>query len=475
MFQAVEETAVVSAGKDALRQIPAPEIPASEVLAALSYALDLTEGQPMGHTMQACVVGMRIGRELGLRTAELADLYYALLLKDAGCSSNSSKLFHIIQSDEIAAKGDLKDKDWARVSWDSLRYAVDHVAVGKPFLERVRRLIAVAIAQQADSKSLVQIRCERGASIARRLGFGEGTAQGIASLDEHWDGGGYPKGLSGAEIPLIARIMNLAQTLVVFWTAGGAAAAETVMAARSGKWFDPDLVRMAAVLSRGHAPWEGPLWEGLDALTMEQVAEFEPVSQRILLDEEGLDKLCLAFAEIIDAKSPFTYRHSEGVAGACTGIAAHLGLADGEITLLRRAALLHDIGKLSVPNTILEKPGKLDAAEWAVIKKHPEYSQKILERVPCFIEMSRLAATHHEKLDGSGYFRSFDAEQLSTPARIVVVADIFDALSAARPYREALPLEKVFEIMRRETPHAIDADCLEALRAVCTEPEERVA
>ncbi len=138
------------------------------------------------------MIGMRLAREIGMPLADQTDLYYALLLKDAGCSSNASRLFHIIHSDEIRAKGDLKDKDWTKVGWESLQYAVDHVAVGKPFLERVRTLIQVAAKQQKQSCELVQIRCERGASIARRMGFSEAVGAAIHSLDEHWNGGGYP-------------------------------------------------------------------------------------------------------------------------------------------------------------------------------------------------------------------------------------------------------------------------------------------
>src|SRR5271169_2888592 len=204
---------------------PQTTIRVSEILSALSYALDLTEGRPMGHSVRSCMIGMRIAEEVGLSVAEQGDLYYALLIKDAGCSSNSSKLFHILSADEIRAKRDVKLTDWTRVGWESLNYAVTHVATGAPFLERVRTLVQVAAKQQKESCALVKIRCERGASIARRIGFPEPVAQAIHSLDEHWDGGGYPDGLRGREIPLFSRIMNLAQTLEVFLVHGGEKAA----------------------------------------------------------------------------------------------------------------------------------------------------------------------------------------------------------------------------------------------------------
>ena len=182
------------------------QIRVSEMVAALSYALDLTEGQPMGHSARRCVLGVRIAAEMGMSEAERADLYYTLLIKDAGCSSNASRLFHIIAADEIRAKCDVKTTDWTRVGFESMEYALTHVAVGKPFVERMATLARVAMNRVSDSRDIVKIRCERGASVARRMGFSEAVATGIHSLDEHWNGGGYPDGLRGAEIPLFARI-----------------------------------------------------------------------------------------------------------------------------------------------------------------------------------------------------------------------------------------------------------------------------
>src|ERR1700689_865090 len=238
---------------------PRHTIRVSQILSALSYALDLTEGRPMGHSVRSCMIGMRLAAEIGMDAAEQSDLYYALLLKDAGCSSNSSKLFHILSADEIRAKRDVKLTDWTRVGWDSLNYALTHVATGAPFLERVRTLVRVAAKQQTESCDLVKIRCERGASIARQIGFAEPVAQAIHSLDEHWNGGGYPEGLRRQEIPLFARIMNLSQTLEVFLVNRGEHAAIEVARKRSGRWFDPELVRIAESLARRDL-----LWDGLD-------------------------------------------------------------------------------------------------------------------------------------------------------------------------------------------------------------------
>jgi putative nucleotidyltransferase with HDIG domain len=443
----------------------------SELISALSYALDLTEGQPMGHSVRSCIIGMRLAKHLGLPIEQQGDLYYALLLKDAGCSSNSSKLFHILCADEIRAKRDVKLTDWTRVGWESLQYALTHVATGAPFLERVRTLVSVAARQQTESCELVKIRCERGASVARKMGFSESVSEAIHSLDEHWNGRGYPDGRKGDEIPLFSRILNLAQTLDVFRTSRGPSAAVDVALRRSKRWFDPDLVQGVLSLARG-----GGLWAGLGSEdVISRVVELEPQNRRVELTEKRLDDICLAFAEVIDAKSPFTYRHSNGVAEAAVGMARHLGLGEHEIVFLRRAALLHDVGKLGVSNAILEKPAKLDSDEWSTMKRHPYHSYEILNRISGFQPLAEIAASHHEKLDGTGYYRQLQADQLPLPVRVLVVADIFDALSAERPYRRALPLETVFRMLRKETPHALDSRCVEALAHVQQQSQSMAA
>jgi len=428
-----------------------------EVVSALSFALDLTEGQPMGHSVRTCVLGMRLADEVGLPRELRGNLYYALLMKDAGCSSNASRMFQILGTDDIKAKRDVKTTDWTRIGWDSLQYALSHVRTGAPFLARLRALFDVAVHRDKNAKEMVQVRCERGAAIARGIGLPETTALAICSLDELWNGSGQPAGLRGAEIPILSRIMNLARTVEIFSTAFGAEEAVRMARKRSGRWFDPSLVRAFCSLAKNPS-----LWEDVEN-AHRRVLDLEPVQTVLTAGETTLDNICLAFADVIDAKSPFTYRHSVGVAGAAVAMARTLALGEAEVTLIRRAALLHDIGKLSVSNTILEKPDKLTTAEWDIVHEHPRYSHEILKRIPGFGELSEIAASHHEKLDGSGYFRRMTAAQMSLPARILVVADMYDALTARRPYRDALPREKVFGILRQDAPRALDTACVEAL------------
>jgi HD-GYP domain-containing protein (c-di-GMP phosphodiesterase class II) len=430
----------------------------SEVISALSFALDLTEGQPSGHAVRCCVFAMRIAEELGLAHDTRADLYYASLMKDAGCSTNASKMFRMLGMDEIKAKRDVKTTDWTKTGFESLQYALSHVKPGAPFLERMRALVDMAKNQKENAHALVSVRCERGAAIARRIGLREGSAEAIFSLDELWSGIGQPEGRRGEEIPVLSRILNLAQNVDVFFMTFGPERALDMARKRSGRWFDPDVVRaFESVAARNE------LWAELSRAD-ELVVGLEPRQDWLVADEKTIDNICLAFADVIDAKSPFTYRHSTGVTGAAVAMAQTFSLPTSEIATIRRAALLHDVGKLSVSNAILDKPGKLTDDEWGVVKQHPYYTYEVLHRIPGFGELSEIAASHHEKLDGSGYFRGLPPERLSLPARILVVADIYDALAAKRPYRDALPLETVLGIMGKDAPKAIDINCFEALK-----------
>jgi putative nucleotidyltransferase with HDIG domain len=293
--------------------------------------------------------------------------------------------------------------------------------------------------------------------MVRQMGFPAETVAAVCAAGEHWDGGGYPQRLAGSEIPLAARILSLARTIEVFYTHRCAKHALDAVRERSGSWFDPDVAAAALELSR-----RGALFADLETgRTRERLIAAEPEPEP--LPEQRLDDICRAFAEIVDAKSPFTQGHSEGVARAAERIAAILGLKAAEAQNARRAALLHDLGKLALPNFILEKPDKLEPEEWQAVKKHPFYTLEILRPIEGFGEIAEIAASHHEKLNGSGYYRNLTAARLPLAARIVAVADAFEALTSRRPQREAYPLEKAAETLRSEAGIELDADCVEAV------------
>jgi putative nucleotidyltransferase with HDIG domain len=368
----------------------------SEVISALSFAIDLTDGAVHGHALRSCLLGMRIAHEAQLTSEEKSSLYYALLLKDIG------------------------------------------------------------------NEEMIGLRCDRGSSIVSKLGMGPLAAEAVRSLEEHWDGSGYPKRARGKRIPLLARVCAVAQHLDVFSMGRSPAVAIETLEQWSGTWFDPEIVQAALSLDRRGALWTHCRAADDHEMTRAAVLDLDPRKKQ-KLDDRQIDRICEAFADIVDSKSHFTFRHSMGVAELARGIAKNLGLPADRVRLVRRAALLHDIGKLSVANTILDKKTRLTEAEWKVVERHPGLTRRILEQIGPFREIAIVAGEHHEKLDGSGYPNRLMAADLSIESRIIAVADVYGALSEDRPYRAGLRYEEILPIMRALAPRKLDGDCVNAL------------
>jgi HD-GYP domain-containing protein (c-di-GMP phosphodiesterase class II) len=161
------------------------------------------------------------------------------------------------------------------------------------------------------------------------------------------------------------------------------------------------------------------------------------------------------------------------VAEIAVGIGAVMGFGPTGLRDLRRAGLLHDIGKLAISNRILDKPGKLTDEEFSLVREHPRYSLRILERAPCFAPIAWIAAMHHERLDGRGYPFGLGADKLTRSMRVLAVADVYEALTAERPYREALPVGKALSIIGGDVPHALDRDAVAALEEFLAAPFDR--
>ncbi len=436
-----------------------PDIRLAELLGALSHALDLVEGQPAGHCVRCCWIGTQIGAELGLDPAEIWELYYTLLLKDLGCSSNAARICQLYMADDIAFKRDFRAVN------DSLpqvlRFVLSHTGMQAGLADRFRALAYIFRNGGQIVQELIETRCDRGAAIARKMRFSEDVARAIVCLDEHWDGNGRPAGLRGDDIPVYARIALLAQIVDVFQTANGAEAARREVELRTGTWFDPDV---AAAFERIAA--RPGFWETLRSDDLQQaIFALEPAQKSTIVDEDYLDDIAAAFAQVVDSKSPFTSGHSERVTLLSDLIATQMNLTGEQRRWLRRAALLHDIGKLGVSNTILDKPDRLDPDEWAAMKMHAAYTETILSRISAFSELAPIAAAHHERLDGKGYPRGLEGDQIALETRIITTADIFDALTAERPYRAAMPVNKAFEIMTNMVGTAVDPVCFDALRS----------
>ena len=440
----------------------------SEVLSALSFALDLTEGALPGHALRSCLLGMRLAETIGLPQAVRVALFYSLQLKDVGCSSNAARMTALVGGDDRVLKSTAKLQDWTRPHRPSgrvVRALWKETLPSASLPRRAARLVKIAATQHTNNASMITLRCERGANIVTRLEMGAPVAEAVRHLDEHWDGSGYPEGLAGEAIPLFSRICSVAQNLDVFASADGPARALEVVRSRRRTWFDPEIVWAAESLANAGQLW--PLCLPGDNVedTRQAVLDLDPglLSQ---ITGDRLDRICETFADVVDAKSPFTFRHSLGVTEVAGALAHQLGLGLAQYRTVRRAALLHDLGKLSVPNSILDKPGELTEADWDVVRRHPGLSGSILRRVPALRGLAALTEEHHERLDGSGYPRRLTVRDLSLESRIIALADNYAAMVEERPYRTPLDPQHVLELLARGVGIKLDRDCFAALEAI---------
>lgn len=439
----------------------------SEILSALTFALDLTEGALPGHNLRSCLLGMRLAEAIGLPVSQRAALYHALHLKDIGCSSNAAHISAIVGGDDRVLKGAVKLQDWTRPYLPRprvLRLLWQETLPGASLSQRLKRLALIARTQRSNNRAMIELRCDRGAEIVRHLDMGAAVAEGVRHLDEHWNGSGYPNGLRKEQIPLISRICALAQNLDIFAAAFGPERAVRIVRSRSKSWFDPDLTWAAESLASENLLWKHCLPTDDVEDTRKAVLDLDP-GLRSDLSTERLDRVCEVFANVVDAKSPFTFRHSNGVTDVAQAIASELGLSPERRRIVRRAALLHDLGKLAVPNSILDKQGKLSDAEWAIVRHHPGLSGSILRRVSALRGVAMLAEEHHERLDGSGYPRRLTARDICLESRIVALADNYAAMVEDRPYRDPMEAKAALEILAADAGPKLDATCFAALEA----------
>ena len=418
---------------------PVTNVALSEVLAAMSRALDLTEGQSVGHTVRTCIIGMRIADELNLPAFDRVALYGALWLKDSG-SSGASRVNEVVDAEAPEEKARVSLALIQARTLSAIRSAGS--AGGSAIRAGVGSLLRRSALPRLVPRTLS--RAERGESMALRMGFSTATADAIRHIDEHWDGTGIPDGKVGHEIPLFSRIILLAQTVDGMYAQRGLLRALRMARERSNEWFDPTLVRIVRSWREDSQWWESLL--SPDAMSI--ALSMEPEQHTRYVDGKGLDDVARAFAEIIDSKSSYTYQHSTNVAKYARATAFELGFEKSEVAVLNRAALLHDVGKLGVPSAILDKAGPMTPDERAEMQRHPVYTWEILQRVGAFSAFARTAALHHEKLDGSGYPWGVKGDELDVPARILCVADMYEALTANRPYRAGLSRDSALKIIR---------------------------
>jgi HD-GYP domain-containing protein (c-di-GMP phosphodiesterase class II) len=432
------------------------EIRLAELVAALSLGVDLGFGQPMEHVLRQCVISLRVADRLGMDDRERLVVYYSALLVNVGCHSDAheqAKWF----GDDIALRSTKYTYDMR-----SLRGAAASMRLigsGNPPLHRLRVALEFAVHGHRDMDAMIDTHSEMAQSLARQLGLDDAVCAALGAAYERWDGKGWPGGLSGEQIPLAARVTQFAEYIEVAHRVGGVGAAVALARNRSGAQFDPDL---AALLS-AHAE---ELLSGLDETrTWQAVVEAEP-SLGVRISGDDIDAALLAIADFVDLKSPYTLGHARAVAELAAGAATRLRRSEDEVRTLRRAGLVHALGRLGVSNAIWDKPGPLGAGEWERVRMHPYLTERMLHQSAALAPLGEIAVQHRERLDGSGYPRGLSGAAISRPARILAAADAYQSMREPRPHREARTPEDAAVQLRAEVRAGrLDGHAVEAVLA----------
>jgi HD-GYP domain-containing protein (c-di-GMP phosphodiesterase class II) len=426
----------------------------AELVAAFSLGTDLGLGQPMEHVLRAWRIAGRLGDEVGLGEADRAALYYVALLAWVGCVADAYEVSTWF-GDDIAFRADSYEVDLAGLPM--LGFMLRHVGAGAPTLHRLRLATSlVATRGQAVQRGLMS-HCISTASLAAQLGLGRDVQEPLKEMFARWDGKGVPPDLSGDQIALSIRLFHVADIVEVHYSQHGIDAARQIANERRGTQFDPEIVdvfcRQAEQLLETEE--NDPDWIAL--------IDAEPGLQAKLSESE-VDTAFEAVADFTDLRSPFFAGHSRGVADLAAAAARELGLPEAEVVTTRRAGLLHDVGRHGIPATILDKPGPLTTAERERVRLHPYYTERMLARPPMLARLAGIAASHHERLDGTGYHRALNASSLSVPSRVLAAADEYHAMIEPRAYRSAMTAEDAAKELRRDvTAGRLDGDAVEAV------------
>jgi HD-GYP domain-containing protein (c-di-GMP phosphodiesterase class II) len=400
----------------------------AELTIALSLATDLGTGQPMEHGLRTCYLSLATSEALGLDAATRSCVYYTALLRFVGCTSDASEIAVLAGGDDIAFNAAMAPMLMAPRG-EGTRYFVRHLAKDLPMHRRVGRVVKAMADPGMGARSLSG-HCEVATRLAGRLGMGEPVCDALAHAYERWDGKGYPDGLEGDEVPVAIRVVAAARDVELWVRQGGWATAVDVLSHRRGRGYDPAVVD--ALLADGER-WLSEIGDDVFVAVLD--AEPAPV---LTIGGDNLDGALAAVADFADLKSPFFRGHSPGVAALSVSAAAAAGMTTGDAIALGRAALLHDIGVVGVPNGIWDRPGPLSTEQWERIRLHPYLTERVLHRSSASAPFAEIAARHHERADGSGYHRGASGDQLTLSARLLAAADAHHAMGEDRPHRPAL-------------------------------------
>jgi HD-GYP domain-containing protein (c-di-GMP phosphodiesterase class II) len=389
---------------------------------AFSQALDLAEGRQTGHAARVCYLALSLAQGAGVPPEGLREVFFGALLHDAGAAPASAEACRLLNLSEEQLFG------------------------GRPGQSPQQLAMQAAPQHGAQIVRVLREHLEQGAAVARELGFDAGVQETIATHHERWDGLGYPRALKGEAIPLSGRIVGAADLIESLIEAEGNPLTArrnlaAALAEHEGHTIDPDLARLARDLVRSDALWLG-LHDG--ALTQELGAR---LADEAPLSNGQLTAFAKVFANLADAKGEHTAGHSDRTAIVASDIAGLAGFDEEHRRRLFLAALLHDIGLLGVPARVIAKPDILSLAEMETMRRHPTYSQMVLELLPGMSDVASWAGAHHERPDGKGYPELLEAEQIPLEARIIALADTYVALTSPRPYRHELSPEDAQQVL----------------------------
>jgi len=300
---------------------------------------------------------------------------------------------------------------------------------GATFFERVRAMARFVTDGEAAKKHGHAV-CDVAVHLASLVGASRGVCSALSQLCENWDGNGEPNGTAGEALEMPSRLEHIAFFTDTAYQRDGRNAALSLLEKQAGHHYDPAL---ASTFIR-HADELFAVIGGESMWDLYLSSEPEPHARA---DDARVDDVALAFAEIADVKSVWTLGHSTGVAELATRAGAALGFSADELRTLRRAALLHDLGRVSAPNRIWDKPATLSKSEWEAVRMHTYWTERVLSQSPLLRDAAQVACAAHERLDGAGYHRAVPSPMLGRSARLLAAADAYHAMREPRAYRPA--------------------------------------
>ena len=431
----------------------------ADLLGGLSVACDLGFGLPAEEAMRSSLIATALARRLGLPESEVSEAYYTALLIHVGCSALSHETA-VAGGNELRVLGAVARTNVADPEEIS-GTLIPAITEGMAPTERSR---LEHYAASPDGRQFGRIfdtgSCEVASATARRVGLGGGVERALKEVVEWWNGQGPPDGLQGEQIARPARIARVAADAAHFDHLGGTDAVLDALRRRSGGILDPSIVAVFA------ASADELLAEARMGDPRERLIEIEP-EPAIEIGAADLNGVAIAFGDLADLKTPWTHGHSAGVATLAGAAGATLGLDTNELSTLELVARLQDLGRVAVSNVIWEKPGPLTTAEWDQARMHSYYSERILTTSESLAPLARTAGMHHERLDGSGYYRGSRGPDLPPAVRVLAAADAFHAMTQDRPHRPALGIGRAAAELKDEVRRGrLDADAVAAVLEV---------